>query len=168
MPRQSAQNRSASVVELDIAAGEIKQACDELGAEGYNSPFFFIVGAGISYPPVPLAAAIIEHCQELAGKYKREAQPSVTAALDRYSTWFGRAYPSARQRQQYMRSLIERQPLSLASLRLGHLLSSRRLTNIVITTNFDDFIARALRLFGEEPAICDHPRTIGRIDRDRR
>lgn len=155
------------LVELETAAGEIKQACDELGAEGYNSPFFFIVGAGISYPPVPLAGAIIEHCRELAGKYKRAAEPSQIAALDRYSTWFGRAYPSARQRQQYMRLLIEKQPLSLASLRLGHLMSSRRLTNIVVTTNFDDFIARALRLFGEEPAICDHPRTIGRIDRDR-
>jgi hypothetical protein len=34
----------------------------------------------------------------------------------------------------------------------------------VVTTNFDDFITRALRLFGEEPAVCDHPRTVGRID----
>src|SRR5262249_42755810 len=95
-----------------------------------------------------------------------EAPADGVAALDLYSTWFGRAYPGARQRQQYLRSLIEKKPLSLASLRLAHLLSARRLTNVVVTTNFDDFISRALRLFGEEPSVCDHPRTIGRIDPD--
>jgi hypothetical protein len=47
------------------------------------------------------------------------------------------------------------------------LLSAHKLTNLVVTPNFDDFIARALRLFGEEPAVCDHPRTVGRIDRER-
>jgi hypothetical protein len=146
---------------------EIRQACDELGAEAHRSPFFFVVGAGISCPPVPLATNIIDYCQGIATRYNRADQPDGQEALDAYSHWFSRAYPGARQRQQYLRSLIERKPLSLSSLRLAHLLSARKLTNLVVTTNFDDFIARALRLFGEEPAVCDHPRTVGRIDRER-
>lgn len=152
---------------LNAAVMEIRQACDELGHEAHRSPFFFITGAGISYPPVPLAASVIEHCRSVAQRYKRIETPTGDQTLDAYSHWFGAAYPGARQRQQYLRSLIEGKPLSLASLRLAHLLSARRLTNLVVTTNFDDFVARALRLFGTEPAVCDHPRTVGRIDRDR-
>ena len=169
--RSNASSESAepdpSLVDLASVVLEIRQACKELGEEAHRSPFFFIVGAGISFPPVPLAAAIIDHCQSVAREYKRAAPPEGNAALDLYSHWFGRAYPGARQRQQYLRKLIERQPLSLSSLRLAHLLSAKKLTNLVVTTNFDDFIARALRLFGEEPAVCDHPRTVGRIDRER-
>ncbi len=167
VPGVSRKTASPSVTDLGSAIGEIRQACEELGNEAHRSPYFLIVGAGISYPPVPLAANIIEHCRQIAERYGRNTTTSATATLDMYSQWFGRAYPAARQRQEYLRSLIERKPLSLASLRLAHLLSAHRLTNIVVTTNFDDFLARALRLFGEEPAVCDHPRTVGRIDRDR-
>jgi hypothetical protein len=159
--------RNRGLIDLAPAVLEIRQACKELGEEPHRSPFFFIVGAGISFPPVPLAATIIDHCQNVAKEYNRIGVPEGDETLDLYSHWFGRAYPGARQRQQYLRKLIERQPLSLSSLRLAHLLSARKLTNLVVTTNFDDFIARALRLFGEEPAVCDHPRTVGRIDRER-
>lgn len=155
------------LLDVNAAIMEIRQACDELGPEPHRSPFFFIVGAGISYPPVPLAASIIEHCRGVAERYNRAQPPDGQQTLDEYSHWFSRAYPGARQRQRYLRRLIERQPLSLSSLRLAHLLSAHKLTNLVVTTNFDDFIARALRLFGEEPAVCDHPRTVGRIDRER-
>lgn len=155
-------------LDVSTAALEIRQACDELGALAHRSPFFFVVGAGISFPPVPLATHIVEHCQRVAAQYRRQGRPpSSGAALDEYSHWFAAAYPGARQRQQYLRSLIEHKALSLTSLRLAHLLSVHKLTNMVVTTNFDDFIARALRLFGEEPVVCDHPRTVGRIDRER-
>lgn len=155
------------VLDLPSAVMEIRQACDELGSEAHRSPFFFIGGAGISAPPVPLADSIIDHCREVARRYQRDGAPAAVQGLDAYSYWFSRAYPGARQRQQYLRTLIEGKPLSLASLRLAHLLSARRLTNLVVTSNFDDFVARALRLFGTEPAVCDHPRTVGRIDRER-
>lgn len=164
---QHAVARDPRLLGLKSAAMEIRQACDELGAEAHRSPFFFVVGAGISFPPVPLAASIIGHCQELAKQYGRAEPPAGDQTLDEYSHWFSRAYPGARQRQEYLRRLIERKPLSVSSLRLAHLLSAHKLTNLVVTTNFDDFIARALRLFGEEPAVCDHPRTVGRIDRER-
>jgi hypothetical protein len=165
-PRQAADD--ARWLDVSTAALEIRQACDELGAQAHRSPFFLVVGAGASFPPVPLASHIVEHCQRVAAQYHREGgTQAAEAALDQYSHWFAAAYPGARQRQQYLRSLIEHKALSLPSLRLAHLLSVHKLTNMVVTTNFDDFIARALRLFGEEPVVCDHPRTVGRIDRER-
>lgn len=154
------------ILGIEEAVSEIHQACE--GAAGpHLTPFFLIVGAGISAPAVPLAQAIIEQCQDVARRYQRGGTAAGPSTLDEYSYWFSRAYPGARQRQEFLRGLIEKKPLSAASLRLAHLLSSGRLTNLVVTTNFDDFIARALRLFAQEPAVCDHPRTVGRIDRDR-
>jgi len=114
------------LIDLETAVGEIRQACEELGNEAHRSPFFFIVGAGLSSPPVPLAATIIEHCQSVATKYQRAKALENAATLDLYSHWFGLAYPGARQRQLYLRSLIEKKPLSLASLRLAHLLAAHR------------------------------------------
>jgi hypothetical protein len=35
---------------------------------------------------------------------------------------------------------------------------------LVVTTNFDDFLSRALILFGKHHIICDHPRTLERFD----
>ena len=59
---------AGSLTDLGSAIGEIRQACEELGADAHRSPFFMIVGAGISYPPVPLAANIIEHCRQIDAK----------------------------------------------------------------------------------------------------
>lgn len=156
--------RSAHTSDLDSAISEIRQACEAQRPSGRGSPFFLIVGAGISFPPVPLAGSIIEHCKEVAARYNRMDDPGGASTMDAYSHWFSRAYPQPRLRQGYLRSLIENQPLSVASLRLAHLLTARKLTNLVVTTNFDDFVQRGLRLFGEEPAVCDHPHTIARID----
>lgn len=155
-------------VSLEMALSEIAQSCEEtVNLDVYRSPYFLIIGAGVSNPPVPLASNIINHCKELSSYYNRSIDPKNFDDVDIYSHWFKLAYPNAGQRQQYLCSLIEKQPLSSASLRLAHLLSSKRLTNLVITTNFDDFIHRALRLFGEDPTICDHPSTVERIDPQR-
>lgn len=43
-----------TTVLLEDAVSEIKQACSEV-----DRPFFFIVGAGISHPPIPLVRNII-------------------------------------------------------------------------------------------------------------
>jgi hypothetical protein len=49
---------------LSEAAAEIR--------DRYPRPFFFMVGAGISHPTIPLAPALVEHFREQAGS----AQPS--------------------------------------------------------------------------------------------
>ncbi len=155
-------------LELEEAIHDIKRACDE---SSKPEKFFFIVGAGISFPPVPLSAAIVEHCKEQAEK---TGYPANTTSLKspqkiskEYSYWMRKAYPQPKDRQNYLRELIEGKPISHANLRLAHLLLEPKIANLVVTTNFDDFLSRALTLFGKSHLVCDHPRTTGRIDPER-
>ena len=155
---------------LDIrtAASHIKQACDDSRQSKHRSPFFFLVGAGISHPPIPLASQIESECKAIAAKYKRTDEPAGIRPIDKYSHWFGTAFPQPVQRQTYLRRLIENKPISHANLRLAHLLLGQTISNLVVTTNFDDLLSRALTLFGRSHIICDHPNTVERIDPDRR
>lgn len=150
------------IIDINRAVSEIKQACEESQKEG-RQPFFFLVGAGISYPPIPLASEIIEKCKAIAIEHGRTSELS-GKPIDIYSHWFQQAYPHSSQRQRYLRRLIEGKPISEANFRLAHLLLEKNVTNMVVTTNFDDFLGRALTLFGKPHIICDHPSTAGRID----
>jgi hypothetical protein len=91
-------------------------------------------------------------------------EPVGATAMERYSHWFCEAYQQPLQRQRYLRKLIEKKPISGANFRLAHLLLDKNISNIVVTTNFDDFLSRALTLFGKQHIVCDHPRTVERID----
>jgi tetratricopeptide (TPR) repeat protein len=161
----------AAIIGAAAAALEIRRAC----AASEESPFFFLVGAGIASPSIPLAAAITEDC---ADKYEADRQrfpalvpPSANpriGGLEAYSYFFELAYPQAAHRAEYLAKLIKGKPISGATLRLGHLLASGVLTKLVITPNFDDHLQRALSLFGESYVVCDHPLTTARINPDRR
>jgi tetratricopeptide (TPR) repeat protein len=147
---------------LGDAVKEIAGACRD--AEHRN--FVLVVGAGISQPPVPLSSEITGFCKEQVLKAD-PATPDSTdkTAMGQYSYWFQKAFPQPYQQQQYLESLIKNKPLSLASLRLAHILMSGKVANVVVTPNFDDFVARALRLFGEPDfRLCDHPRMVDCID----
>ncbi len=151
-----------TIIDLDTAADHIKQACEDT-PEG-RSPFFFLVGAGISYPPISLASHIIEDCRAKAHQYGRTQDPPGSSSLDKYSYWFHLAFAQPIQRQRYLRKLIQGKPISAANFRLAHLLLGKTISNIVVTTNFDDFLSRTLTLFGVSHIVCDHPRTVERID----
>jgi tetratricopeptide (TPR) repeat protein len=155
-------------LELEEAIHDIKRACDE---NSKPEKFFFIIGAGISFPPVPLSTAIVEHCKEQAEKAGYQASTVSLEAPQKiskeYSFWMRKAYPQPKDRQNYLRELIEGKPISHANLRLAHLLLEPKIANLVVTTNFDDFLSRALTLFGKPHLVCDHPRTSGRIDPER-
>src|SRR6266852_4690139 len=56
-------------LDLPSAAIEIRQALDQSKRQNLFSPFFFMVGAGISHPPLPLAGQIQEDCKKEAQKY---------------------------------------------------------------------------------------------------
>ena len=158
--------KSPQWIDLESAVNHIHHACEDLKGEG--SPFFFLIGAGISHPPIPLASDIIEHCRVTAEKYGGTKAPSKTKSMDEYSHWFQQAYPQPIQRQKYLRNLIEEKAISAANFRLAHLMLEKTITNIVITTNFDDFLSQALTLFGEKPIVCDHPNTVERIDTEQK
>lgn len=156
----------AKEISLETAIGEIKQACTQSEKNGH-CPFFFIVGAGISSPSVPLAKEIIIHCKEKAVELKKkidELDPQKIPPIDLYSYYFGTAYSQPAHRQEYLRGLIEKKQISAANLRLAHILLSKKITNMVVTPNFDDFLTRSLNLFGLRHIVCDHPKTVERIN----
>ena len=151
---------------LHDAVVQIRQAVD---CNTNNYPYFFIIGAGVSHPEIPLANDIICHCENKAeNDYKDSLQkPSISDSdatpMEKYSYWMKNAYPDAKSRQKYIESLITGKPLSLANLRLAHILGSRKLARIVVTPNFDDHLSRSLNLFGIQHVICDHPATTARV-----
>ena len=150
-------------IELDEAVSRIKQACEDRVSDSH-SPFFFMVGAGLSYPSVPLAPDIVSKCKEVAQHYGRGNELAEKNALDTYSYWFQTAYAEPKRRQKYLHDLIHGKPITHANFRLAHLLLSNKISNLVVTVNFDDFLAKALTLFGEPHIVCDHPQTVGRIN----
>lgn len=153
------------IVSLRTAVTEIHQAVEQRAF--FNpplaSPFFFIVGAGVSHPPIPLASSIENYCRSEAAKYKVSPPPPTNNSLGTYSYWFEQAFPNAEARQHYLRGLMENASISNANFRLAHLLLDKKLASIVVTPNFDDFLMRALVLFGRRPVVCDHPQTLERI-----
>jgi tetratricopeptide (TPR) repeat protein len=130
-------------------------------------PFFFIVGAGISAPSVPIASKIVDHCCELAQRRNLKMPALPDDPMEKYEKTLITLHPNPADRQQYFHDLIQNAPISPANLRLAHLLDSHKLTNLVLTTNFDEMLTRALRLFGAECVVCDHPKTTRRIDPNR-
>lgn len=150
-------------IELDEAVSRIKQACEDRENDSHH-PFFFMVGAGLSCPSVPLAPDIVSKCREVAQRYGRGSEAAEKSALDAYSYWFQTAYAEPKQRQKYLHDLMREKPITHANFRLAHLLLSKKISNLVITTNFDDFLSKALTLFGEPYITCDHPQTVRRIN----
>lgn len=148
---------------LKDAVNRIFQIVDQRARRKLPSPFFFIVGAGVSTPPLPLARDIADDCRRTAEQYNQTVSSSGVSAMDSYSSWLRAAYPSPEELQNYLRDLLEKKPISKANLRLAHLLLDRRVANTVFTPNFDDLLAKALSLFGHQPLVCDHPLTASRI-----
>ena len=153
---------------LDTAAARIRETRREATKARGGAPYFFVCGAGISVPSVPLAWAIEKECRDRAESLGLTlGQPPADAdAAARYSFWLEQAYPDADQRRAYFREKIADRPLTDANLRLAHLLSSGALTRCLVTPNFDDFASRSLALFGRPHVVCDHPATTARVDLD--
>lgn len=148
-------------IHLNKAISQIYQACEERDSK---TPFFFIVGAGISAPLVSTAYEVIKECKTIAQKYGRGKESEFKNSMKEYSYWFEEAFPHKEQRQNFLKYLIEGKAISPANLRLAHLLESKKVANLVVTPNFDDFLVRALNIFGTNCIICDHPNTVGKVD----
>jgi tetratricopeptide (TPR) repeat protein len=163
-----ANDLNMNFLELGQAVKQIKDAC-RTSSELPNQQrkFFFIIGAGASQPSVPLAGAITAHCKQRAEQQGNQNSPVSKTEGGEYSHWLEQAYPQRMDRQNYLRSLIEGKPIPHAHLRLAHLLLESEIANLVVTTNFDDFLSRALALFGKPHMVCDHPNTTERIDPER-
>lgn len=146
-------------VPLHTAAARIREACRRR-----PSPFFFVCGAGISVPSVPLAWAIEQECRVRAQELGLAIGTPPSDPAGSYSYWLEQAWPDADQRRAYFREKIEGRPLTDAVLRLAHLLCGDGPSQLLVTPNFDDFVSRALHLFGHPHVVCDHPATTARVD----
>ncbi|HSB09132.1 MAG TPA: tetratricopeptide repeat protein [Blastocatellia bacterium] len=154
-----------NLIDLQTAVTEIMQACAR--SEGTpRSPFFFVVGAGISCPSIPIASELVAQFKEVARKYGKEAELQSSKGIDEYAYWFQAAFPQRIDRRDFLRRLMENKPITHANLRLAHLLLARTITNLVVTPNFDDFLTKSLQMFGKYHIICDHPKTVERIDHE--
>ncbi len=155
---------------LETAAARIRETVRESrkprGAKGGSAPYFFVCGAGISVPSVPLSWTIQKECRERAESLGLASGKPPKDPAGQYSFWLEQAYPDADQRRAYFREKILGRPLTDANLRLAHLLADGALTRCLVTPNFDDFASRALELFGRPHVVCDHPATTARIDLD--
>ena len=149
-------------ISLKTAATRIRETHRQ--HQRQTSPYFFVCGAGISVPSVPLAHVIEAECRSRALRLGTPKGSAPDDAGGAYSYWLEEAWPDPDQRRAYFRAKIEGKPLTDANLRLAHLLGSGALTNLVVTSNFDDFLRRGLELFGYPHVICDHPATSARID----
>ena len=156
------------VISLSQTVAEIKRAIEEkdgTGPRAVHSPFFLIVGAGISYPQVPLAKDIEQLCrQHLAKTSPSFVPPEAGSPFQRYAASIEAAYPNAEQRRAFLHGLMRSVRLSSANLRLAHLLGEGRLTNMIFTPNFDEMLSQALRFLGYPVIVCDHPAMTGRLD----
>lgn len=158
---------ASQIIAFEEAVADIIRATSENTPDRY--PFFFVAGAGVSAPSIKLASEITRECRD---KYEAdralygfpEVSPKNTDPINEYSFWFEKAYSEPKLRARYLESIMREKPISPATLRLAHLLSSRKLATMVVTPNFDDFLHRALILIDEPPIICDHPATTSRID----
>ncbi len=150
------------ILELDHAVRLIHQAC-----AGRHRPFFFIVGGGISTPQVPLAKEIECTCRRTARSRKHDVlEPTSDKPIETYDYWFKLAFAEPDLRRDFLRELIVGKPVSLANFHLAHLLLSQQVASLAVTTNFDDFLSRAIRLLGGHPIVCDHPAALERIGYD--
>jgi tetratricopeptide (TPR) repeat protein len=145
--------------DLDLAISEIIHAC----SSDETPPFFFIVGAGLSHPIIETASGLVAECRAKAFKNGKSTEPSSQDPMDTYSHWMDAAFPHAEQRRKYLQQKIQNKNISPATLLLAHLLEDGRIARTVVTPNFDDFLTRALTLFGVPHVICDHPHTVRRL-----
>src|SRR5271170_552767 len=150
---------------LENAVSSIYLIIDQHLEDKLPSPFFFIVGAGISHPPVKLAREIEEECKKIAvEKYKNKTSPKSNKPSDTYAHWLVEAHQTSKGVQRYLRKMMQDLPISKANLRLAHLLLDGRIAKTVFTPNFDDMLERSLQLFGASPLVCDHPLTVERME----
>lgn len=119
-------------------------------------PYFFIVGAGVSAPEIPLAGKIVELCKkevlrrnsEYYSNCVEEMRTYEANATKNYSGWIERAYPNSVDRSRFFKSIITKAKISSANLMLAHILYSKKIATTVFTTNFDDKLKQALELIG--------------------
>lgn len=137
------------------------------GRDIYNKPikqypYFFIAGAGISSESVKTSAQIISECKSICKESQYNRSENVG---EQYSYWLEKAFPHKETRRRYIENLIKDKRIPESTIKLANILLSRKVSNLVVTTNFDTFIYDTLKLFGENNIIIsDTCRSAGKLN----
>lgn len=123
-----------------------------------KSPYFFIVGAGISMPEISSSTQIIDNCKSVVKKqnpvyFEKCIEKSENAKdnpMKYYSEWVSFAFPNKKNRSDFFKNIIKQAKISSANLMLAQVLHSRVLGTTVFTPNFDDKLKQSLDLIGEK------------------
>ena len=146
--------------DLDYAIRVIKATIQDHSPE-VCYPYFFIVGAGISAPEIPIASEIIKKCKRKCKEldeisyiqFENETKVHENNPMKYYSEWIEFAYPNRIDRSNLFKGLNAKAKISSANLILAQILDSKKFANTVFTTNFDDSLKRALNLIGTKEFV---------------
>lgn len=146
--------------DLDYAIRVIKSTIQDHSPEVFY-PYFFIVGAGISAPEIPIASEIIKKCKRKCKEldeisyiqFENETKVHENNPMKYYSEWIEFAYPNRIDRSNLFKGLNAKAKISSANLMLAQILDSKKFANTVFTTNFDDSLKRALNLIGTKEFV---------------
>lgn len=125
-------------------------------------PYFFIAGAGISAESVKTAMQITSECKRIC----RESQYGGIGNMEeQYLYWLEKAFPHKETRKRYLENLLKDKKIPESVIKLANILQSRKVSNLVVTPNFDTFIYDALKLFGENDIIiADMSKSAGKLN----
>src|SRR6185436_124071 len=104
---------------LQTAVAEIVGAIQRRKENESWRTFFFVIGAGISSPSIPLAWEIEQRCRAEIAKRELEMPPETGSAFERYQSCMERAFSQAAERQQFLHEEINGKPISAANFRLA-------------------------------------------------
>ncbi|MGG7145195.1 hypothetical protein ACQPVA_00250 [Clostridium butyricum] len=137
------------------------------GQDVYNKsikqyPYFFIAGAGISSESVKTSAQITAECKRICKENQYNRSRNVE---EQYSYWLEKAFPHKETRKRYIKNLIKDKRIPESAIKLANILLSRKVSNLVVTPNFDTFIYDTLKLFGENNIIIsDTCKSAGKLN----
>lgn len=140
----------------------------DYGKEAYNKyvkqyPYFFIAGAGISAESVKTAAQITSECRRICRKSQYSSTSGNTE--EQYLYWLENAFPHKETRKRYIENLVKDKKIPESAIKLANILQSRKVSNLVVTPNFDTFVYQALKLFGENNVlVADSCKSAGKLN----
>jgi tetratricopeptide (TPR) repeat protein len=86
---------------------------------------------------------------------------------EEYFALIEKAFKDVRIRWEYFKDKVSNKPISVSNILLAQILKSKKISSIVITPNFDDFLSRALSLMDIPHVTIDNPQVMDRFKLER-
>ncbi|MEP6668121.1 MAG: SIR2 family protein [Chthoniobacter sp.] len=114
-----------------------------------REPWVSLVGAGISAPQIPCIGPELYRLMAQSSATVPPTSAQFEASFGGYKEALQKWLPFPANQAAFFENLSTRTCISRANTLLALLLSDGRIGNTVVTTNFDDHLERAMRIFGK-------------------